>query len=93
MSIDILSPSIETPVEVLVESYRGEPVRLNAVGCGKGRVEVIGSDPGKSISLPEALVHQYSAEKYQELLAAFEKGCENDLKSLWDKVDLCALAT
>ena len=55
---------------VIVRAYANEPVVLQARSCSDGRVEVIGKDESKPISLPQDDIFLYSLDVFDQLREA-----------------------
>ena len=68
---------------VIVRAYGDEPVVLQARSCKDGRVEVVGSDESKPISLPQDAIFSYSLTVFDRLKEAYVRGDSESLAHLW----------
>lgn len=69
--------------EVMVRSYRYEPVRLWALNIGGEAVEVASEDRTATISFPAGDVFAFEPDLFRRLQTAYEKNQTAQLKSLW----------
>lgn len=81
------SPSMDSPIKVMVRGFGEEPVVLWAVGQHGGRVEVVGEDRKHSLRYPADLVQDYDEDRFKAILQAYEGEDYGSLKRLWDDGD------
>src|SRR5262249_8126270 len=73
--------------DVIAPGFRDYPAKLNAIRvCGR-RIEVLGTDPARSIFLPISELYRYDSDLFDKLQAASLAGDVERLRALWDQAE------